>query len=121
MDQMDAAARPRTRFALPWTAAEAVLPAPEVPFEVVWNGARNLPLRTDGDSGEIAVETQNRRWRFAAAAEPILRMLLAGRRCSLGVLKAAAPGLPAETVAAFLRELVANGLVAVVPDERRAR
>ena len=106
---LDAKAQPRPRFSLPWTASPEVLPPDSVSFVLRWNGARRMNFH-DKD-GEVHFVAQGKRWRFAAAARPMLERLTAGATCSLGDL---AELSDAETARAFVAELVVNGLVAVV-------
>jgi DNA-binding GntR family transcriptional regulator len=60
----------------------------------------------------VSVEALGRKWRFAASARPLLEALVMGEEFGTGQLTAAA-GLDARIVRALLRELAAEGLVAV--------
>ena len=111
MAEMDATASGRTRFGLPWTATPGVLPPEGTRYEVQWNGPRLTAIQRDANAGEITIDARGRRWRFKAAAEPVLSRLISHRACSLPDLQSAAPGLEPQTVTAFVRELVANGLL----------
>ncbi len=106
---LDTKAQPRPRFSLPWTASPDVLPPDAVSFTLRWNGARRMNF--EGKDGEVHFVAQGKRWRFAAAARPMLERLTAGSACSLSDLSGLSD---AETARAFVAELVVNGLVAVV-------
>jgi hypothetical protein len=107
---------------LPWAASTDVLPPEEIPFQVRWSSARPLAINRDAAGDEIVVLTQGRRWRFAAAAGPILDLLISGRACGVAELQSATDGLSRATVRTFLKELVASGLIFVcesaVPHDR---
>jgi ribosomal protein L16 Arg81 hydroxylase len=112
LNDLDARAHPRARVALPSTATPDVLP--HGAYAVRWSAAR--PPSIGRSDAELTVAANGRRWRFAAAAEPILTLLVSGRACSAAELHEAAHGLPAATVDAFLRELVVNGLAVLLPE-----
>ena len=110
----DAKSQPRARFHLPWSAMPEVLPPDDASFSVQWVTARPSEVDRNGSPNEIAVVGNGRRWRFAQAAAPILEALISGHPYTLEQLEEAVAGkLDAETVRAFIRELVAAGLVAV--------
>ncbi|HET8546568.1 MAG TPA: cupin domain-containing protein [Bryobacteraceae bacterium] len=115
LDELDARAQPRARIGLPWTATLAVLPVDATAYRVRWSGARPLSIQRDDAAGEITVDANGRRWRFAAAAEPILKLLASGHPCSKTEVYAVCHGIPAATVDAFLKELVVNGLAVLLP------
>jgi hypothetical protein len=62
--------------------------------------------------GEVQIVAQGRRWRFAAAAAPLLNMLASGQPNDIKDFYS--QGLDGPTLRAFIRELVTNGLVVVV-------
>ena len=68
-------------------------------------------MHLDERDGEVHLTAQGRRWRFAAAARPMLERLTIGAPCGMADLAALSD---AGTARAFVRELVVNGLVAVV-------
>ena len=106
-------AAPRPRTGLPWSATGELLPGgnPLLRF------TPPRPLRFEVAGGEVAFDCRRRRWRFAAAALPLLRRLEEGRVCSLAELREAAGGaLDGRTVRAFVGELIVQGLVAVVDE-----
>jgi hypothetical protein len=111
LDHMDVSARARPSLALPWPATPAVLPEGE--FRVRWSGAR-APRITAGGDGGVCVEALGRKWHFGAAARPLLDALITGAEVGPTRLEAAAQELSPATVRAFVRELAAEGLVAVL-------
>jgi Cupin superfamily protein len=121
-DYTDARSRARPHLTLPWAASTDVLPPEEILFQVRWSSTRPLAITRDAAGGEIVVLTQGRRWRFAAAAGPILDLLISGRACGVAELQSATDGLSRATVRTFLKELVASGLIFVcesaVPHDR---
>ncbi|HZI17996.1 MAG TPA: cupin domain-containing protein [Pyrinomonadaceae bacterium] len=113
-EEYDAGAEPRPRVGLPWSASGELLP-PDSDPPVRLLPPRPLAFREEG--GDVAFDFRRRRWRFGAAALPVLRRLEEGRVCTLAELHEAAGGaLERETVRAFVAELVAQGLVAVVEE-----
>jgi hypothetical protein len=109
LSYMDTTACARPSVALPWSATPAIVP--EGDFRVRWSGARAAKVTADGE-GTVSVEALGRKWRFAASARPLLEALVMGEEFGTGQLTAAA-GLDARIVRALLRELAAEGLVAV--------
>ena len=109
---MDAKARSRPSFALPFTATPDVLPLS--PFHVQWTSSRTTTIEDGPSPGEISVVANGRRWKFAAPARVLLEALTSGREQSLGDLSRAAAGsLDEDVVREFVKELAVNGLVAV--------
>jgi ribosomal protein L16 Arg81 hydroxylase len=102
---LDAKSRPRPQFALPWTATAEVLPPGS--FRVRWTSSRTTPVCMNG---EVTIAASGRRWRFAAAAAPVLEMLVSGEPCSIAELEAGS-AVDTQTTREFVRELVENGLV----------
>jgi hypothetical protein len=75
------------------------------------------PLDLQVVDGVIEFSCHKKRWRFASEALLILSPLDERRVCSVAELCEAATGrLDEQTVRAFLRELILNGLVAVVEE-----
>ena len=106
---LDAKSRPRPHMSLPWTATEQVVPSEDFRFR--WRGARNIQLTANGADGEVAINSNGRHWRFAAAARPLLELLITGRELTLSDLRSS--DLDQETIRVFVKELVSNGLVVV--------
>ena len=110
--EMDAKARPRPSFALPFSATPELLPPG--PFRVRWTSSRNTAVEDGPSAGEVSVVAFGKRWKFAAPARPMLESLASGREQSLGELARGVDGsLAPEVVREFVRELAANGLVTV--------
>jgi hypothetical protein len=107
LDALDAKARPRPKLSLPWTATPDALPPDSAPFTVRWNGARSVVLEREGE--EIHVIANGRRWRFAAAAGPMLERLTAAEPCSIAELSTIS-----DAARPFVRDLVINSLVTIV-------
>ncbi|HYE65717.1 MAG TPA: cupin domain-containing protein [Pyrinomonadaceae bacterium] len=111
-EDSDAMASARARLSLPWSAMPEVLP-PTNDTLLRLTAPRPLNFRIEG--GVIEFACQQKRWRFAESAEPILRRLAEGRVCSISELCEAASGrLDERTVRAFLSELILHGLIAIV-------
>lgn len=110
--ELDGAADARTRLSLPWSASADVLPsAPETRVRLL--APRPLDLKIE--NGVIEFSSQKKRWRFTADALLILRPLKDERVCSVAQLCEAAKGkIEEQTVRAFLKELILNGLLAIV-------
>jgi hypothetical protein len=113
-EEMDARAEPRARVELPWGAIpDAAPPAPGAVVRLL----APRPLRLEPSGGVIEFDSMRRRWRFAEAALPVLRVLEERRVCTVAELcEAAGARLPAETVGAFVSELALHGLVAVADE-----
>lgn len=108
---LDSKSRPRPRLALPWSATPNLVQS--AGNTVCWNGARRLALQTS--DGELILDANGRRWRFAEGARPLLEVLLSGREISVDELSStAAPALDRETVLSFVRELIKAGLIVSV-------
>jgi hypothetical protein len=74
-----------------------------------WSGARAVQLVSNGD-GEITIDANGRRWRFAETARPVLELLVSGRDLTVEELGASG-GLDDDRLRTFVKELIANGLV----------
>jgi|ERR1044071_2965593 hypothetical protein len=112
--ELDGAAEARPRLGLPWVATPSGLPSS--PQAMVYLTAPRL-LDLQVVDGVIEFTCHKKRWRFASDALLILRPLGERRVCSVAELCEAAAGrLEEQTVMAFLRELILNGLVAVVEE-----
>jgi hypothetical protein len=110
LSDLDAKSKPRAHMNLPWGAMPDVLPPEGEAFQVRWSSAR-LPV-IEHTGGEVQIVAQGRRWRFAAAAAPLLNMLASGQPNDIKDFYS--QGLDGPTLRAFIRELVTNGLVVVV-------
>jgi len=111
LDEMDAKTRPRPHLGLPWTATEKLLPAGG--WRVKWTGSRDVRLQSTVP-GEIAIHTNGRRWKFSETARALLTVLTSGHECSVDDLLAIDETIDPQTVHAFVKELVAEGLLIVV-------
>jgi hypothetical protein len=110
MLHLDAHSTPRPHFALPFSATEDALPTGT--WRVQWSGNRPAQIETKGD--EIAIAVFGRRWKFVGAARPVLELLVSGRECTQEDIESAASGcLTSTVICEFVKELVANGLLAV--------
>lgn len=112
--ELDGAAEARPRLGLPWVATPSGLPSsPQA--KVYLTAPRPLDLQVV--DGVIEFSCHKKRWRFASEALFILRPLAERRVCSVAELCEAATGrLEEQAVMVFLRELILNGLVAVVEE-----
>jgi hypothetical protein len=112
--ELDGSAEARPRLGLPWVATPTVLPSsPQAVVQLI----APRPLDLQVVDGVIEFSCHKKRWQFASEALLILQPLAERRVCSVAELCASAAGrLEAETVRAFLRELILNGLVAVVEE-----
>ncbi len=116
LEDMDAKAEPRPRFSLPWGGSRDSLPPVDFSFHLKWNAPRPITLKSNGDH-EFEVVCKGRRWRFAEAARPILELLGHKTFCSdAEVYGVVSDALNAQTVRAFLGELVSSGLAVIVDD-----
>jgi hypothetical protein len=113
-DEMDQKAEARASVSLPWAAMADVLPStPETLVRLV--APRPLDFKIEDQVVEFSC--LKKRWRFAASALPILRLLDEQRVCAVHELFKASEGkLDEQTVRAFLSELLLNGLIMVVKD-----
>jgi hypothetical protein len=119
--ELDAQAEPRARLSLPWSAGgaeaagQAVVIPPAHNTLVHWLAPRQLDLQIE--AGIIEFSCHKKRWRFAAAALPVLKRLERERACSVAELCEAAKAskLDETTVRAFLGELLRHGLIVVAP------
>lgn len=112
--ELDGAAEARPHLGLPWTVTPEGLPSsPQATVRLT----APRPLDLQVTDSVIEFTCHRKRWRFASDALLILRPLLERRVCSVAELCEAAAGrLEAQTVRAFLRELIFKGLVAVVEE-----
>ena len=110
----DATVRPRPRVGLPWVALPDTLPPSDdtvVRLFTPWPAV----IRPTAD-GAVELAVNERQWRFANAAEPLLRRLVSGEAVSVAELCTHVDGqLDRETVRAFLSSLIVDGLVAIEP------
>ncbi|MBC7932679.1 MAG: cupin [Rubrivivax sp.] len=108
---MDAQAESRARPNLPWGATPEMMPAAGC---AIVRLVAPRPLKFEMAEGAVEFSALKKRWRFAAAALVILRPLAERRVCTITELCDEARGvLDAETVRAFVRELLLHGLVSV--------
>lgn len=108
--ECDAAAVPRPRLSLPWSAMLGALPGSDARIKLV--GSRGLALRRTADEGDVEFDANGRRWRFPGHMEPMLRLLDQRRLCSIAEIDACLP-IEADRVAArgLLRVMLLQGLV----------
>lgn len=112
--ELDGAAEARPHPGLPWVVTPSGLPSSPQAL-VKLTAPRPLDLQVV--NGVIEFSCNKKRWRFDAEALSILRPLVELRVCSVAELcKAAAGRLEEQTVRTFLRELMVNGLIAVVQE-----
>jgi ribosomal protein L16 Arg81 hydroxylase len=104
----NARARSRGWASLPWTAGDAT--PPPLSARIALAAPRELNLVRDDHS--VHFNANGRAWRFAASAEPLLRVLERGP-ATVGELCSAAEGLDESTVRKFVTELARHGLVNV--------
>jgi Cupin superfamily protein len=110
MAHLDAHSAARTHFGLPWSATDDVLPPGT--WRAQWSGHRRAKIEAIGD--ELTLTAFGRRWKFVAAARPLLDLVVSGRECTEDDFRKAANGsLTSRVVREFIRELAANGLVVV--------
>jgi Cupin superfamily protein len=114
-NEQDAQAEPRAQLSLPWSATAQLLP-PDQNARVRLVAPRPLDLQVA--EGIVEFCCQKKRWRFAADALLVLKPLADARTASSisELCEAAKDRLDAQTVRAFLGELLRHGLVAVVTD-----
>jgi hypothetical protein len=106
----DARAEPRARVALPWVATPGAA-SPEGTAVVRLLAPR--PFKLEAANGVVEFDAMGQRWRFAADALPVLRVLNDRRACTVAELCEAARGrVKPETVRALLVELAHRGFVA---------
>jgi hypothetical protein len=68
-------------------------------------------LVTEGE--QVTLSSCGRKWRFTAAARPLLDLLVSGREYRISDLESVSD-LPPSVVREFARELVANGLLNIL-------
>lgn len=102
----DAMAPPRTHSGLPFSVHDA-LPAHT---GTVTLQAPRAALSEDTAGGTVTLAADGNRLTFAAAAAPVLRVLLDGAEHPVADLAARSGGLDADTVATLCTELIRNGL-----------
>jgi ribosomal protein L16 Arg81 hydroxylase len=111
-EELDASAEPRAHLSLPWSATPDALPEGD---QVLLRLHVPRPLDLEAVEGVVEFSCNKKRWRFAAAALPVLQALNERRACSVRTLCDAASGKPDEQVVLkFLRELLLQGLIVVV-------
>lgn len=108
----DARALPRQQTSLPSIARkDSFLQSPETVLR--WTPPRKVELKAE--NGVVEFSCLRRRWRFAEGALAVLVPLSERRTCTIAELcEEARDALDERTVRVFLRELLLNGLVAIV-------
>lgn len=113
---LDAQARSRPHFGLPWTAQTSVLPPEDEGWAVKYLVARPIEWHRNGED-TIVVRGNGKEATFAAAAGPVLEALRTHQTCSLAELhQNSSEAIPAATLRVFVAELVNAGLAAIVLD-----
>ena len=108
---LDATAVARPRLSLACAPLINSLPSEEMVVRLL--APRSLDLKVE--SGVIRFSAQRKDWRFAVEALPILRHLDQHRVCSVAQLcEVAKSEVDERRVRLFLKELLMNGLVAIV-------
>ena len=116
----DSKALPRPHLGLPWTAQPDGL-ALEDDARVCLTAARPLQLRREPGGETIRLAAIGKEWEFAIATESILSALLTRNTYSVRDLYVRCEGkLTHGTLLAFLRELIAKGLLMIVANEPEA-
>jgi hypothetical protein len=85
------------------------LPEADAGWSVKWMGA----LSTDTRDGVVRIDCAGKRWTFAGEAAPLLHLLQQRETCAIEDLYSASGAVSADTVRAFIAELLDAGLVAV--------
>jgi hypothetical protein len=112
-DYLDAMAESRPEVGLPWTAMSGRLPAADSECYLTWNVARAVQIEPRR-AGLIEFCANRKRYKFEGEAAPILRYLQESGTCSLEQLCSInGSKLSRDTVRAFVRELLFEGLVSV--------
>jgi hypothetical protein len=110
MAHLDATAKARPSFGLPWSATPDAIP--EGAYRIRWAGRTGISIEAAGD--EIAVAALGRRWRFRRQARPVLELLMSGTEYSREEMESIQGDmLSPEVIRAFVRELAVNGLVVI--------
>lgn len=108
---MDASAVSRPRLSLGCAPIAGSLPAGDMVVRLL--APRPLDLKVE--SGVVRFSSQRKEWRLAIEALPILRHLDKHRVCSVSELcEVAKSEVDERRVKIFLKELVMNGLLAIV-------
>jgi len=109
--ELDAMAEPRPSVSLPWSASVDGIPN-ESDAVVRLNAPRPLDLAVR--DGILEFECNKKRWKFAAGALPLFRLLNTCRISTIAELcDETKDELDEKTVRTFLRELLVHGLVAI--------
>jgi ribosomal protein L16 Arg81 hydroxylase len=107
---LDASASSRPRLSLPCAPVDS-LPVEDMLVRLL--APRPLDLKVE--SGVVRFSSQKKEWRLAVAALPILRHLNRHRLCTVSELcEVAKSEVDERRVRIFLKELLMNGLVAIV-------
>ena len=108
---LDASASSRPRLSLPYAPDNGSLPSADMIVRLL--APRPLDLKVE--SGVVHFSSQRKDWRLAIEALPILRHLDKHRVCSVSELcEVAKSEVDERRVRIFLKELLMNGLVAIV-------
>lgn len=109
----DAITETRPDVGLPWTAMPGAVPNDAGECSITWKVRRRANVKSRAN-GTIEFCANSKRYKFAAAAAPILNLLQDRGTCSVDELcRLCAPGLACATVRAFLRELLSEGLISI--------
>jgi ribosomal protein L16 Arg81 hydroxylase len=120
-ERADGLATPRPRLNLPWSAMPDVLP-PGDDVQVRLTTPRPLDLHVDPSRGVVIFSCNGKRWELDEAAELVLRPLATGKQYSLAELCALArPTISRAGVRDLMRELVVDGLAAIIRKPRGVR
>ncbi|WP_017557673.1 JmjC domain-containing protein [Nocardiopsis baichengensis] len=106
LEERDARFPRRRSYSLGWAVEDGREPAPDTVVEFV----PLLAPPTAAEDGKVAVTVSGRRYRFPAAAEPVLRVLARDRRLTAGEL-AERSGTDPGALSAVLRAFVRHHLV----------
>ncbi len=105
----DARARSRGWSSLPWS----VRPDESMTHVATLTIDSPRPLSIVREGASVVFEANNRRWKFASSAEPLLQRLQAGPASLAALADSTNGALDAETIRLFVLELAREGLVRI--------
>lgn len=108
---MDARVEARPRFAFPWAVSPAALIDGETGWTVRWLVPRTVDLTIR--DGAIRFVYARKEWTFEPEAAPLLNLLQSKQVCTRDQICGASASLKPAVVRAFVKELLAAGLVTV--------